>query len=151
MSREGDFMRKALRKHLIPGLAAAGFAGKSIHFMRLSEESQDLLAVQYWKYGGSFILEFGRRARGPLHTSWGPVIPEEQLEVAYLPLADRARLQARDAAPDDLFAGFRFAGFGDDLARYERLAMRVTGHLPQVEAWLCRREVGPDVVRLSPG
>lgn len=145
MSREGDRMRKALRAHLSPALAAAGFVGHANHFMRLRDDAQDLLSIQYWKYGGSFIFEFGRRARGPLQTAWGPVIPEERLEVAYLPIQDRARLQARDAPPSDLFAGFSFAGFGDDLDRYEQLARRVAGCLPQVEAWLSEREVGPDV------
>lgn len=139
-------MRKALRRHLIPALAAAGFVGRSPRFMRLREDSQDLLSIQYWKYGGSFILEFGRRPRGPLATTWGPIIPEEKLDVAYLPVQDRARLQARNTPPEDTFAGFRFAGFGDDRDQYERLALRVTSCLPQVEAWLSRRELGPDLV-----
>jgi hypothetical protein len=146
MPREGDLMRKALRKHLIPALAAAGFDGRSTRFTRLRDDAQDLLSIQYWKYGGSFILEFGRRPRGPLQTAWGPVIPEEKLEIAYLPVCDRARLQARDAAPEDIFAGFRFADFGDDQDRYEGLALRVANCLPQIEAWLSRREIGPDVV-----
>lgn len=37
MPREGDLMRKALRKHLIPALAAAGFDGRSIRFTRLRD------------------------------------------------------------------------------------------------------------------
>lgn len=145
MSREGDLMRKAFRKHLIPALAAAGFVGKSSNFMRLRDDAQDLLSIQYWKYGGSFILEFGRRDRGPLQTTWGPIIPEESLEVAYLPVGDRARLQARDASLEDTFAGFNFAEFGEDIAKYEHLALRVVSYLPQVDAWLSRREVGPDI------
>ncbi len=44
------------------------------------------------------------------------------------------------------FAGFSFAGFGEDVAKYERLALRVASDLPQVDAWLLRREVGPDTV-----
>ncbi|NCA72532.1 MAG: hypothetical protein EOM91_21225 [Sphingobacteriia bacterium] len=138
-------MRKAFRKHLVPALAAAGFVGKSIHFMRLRGDARDLLSIRYWKYGGSFILEFGRRGRGPLQTAWGAVIPEGELEVAYLPVRDRERLQERDAPPDDTFSGFSFAGFGEDVLEYERLARRLAGCLPQVEAWLSHREVGPDV------
>ena len=148
MSREGDLMRKAFRKHLVHALAATGFVGKSIHFMRLRDDAQDLLSIQYWKYSGSFILEFGRRGRGPLQTAWGPVIPEESLDVAYLPVGDRARLQERDAPPDT-FAGFSFAGFGEDLAKNERLALRVASYLPQVEAWLSCREVGPDIASFT--
>ncbi|NCA72131.1 MAG: hypothetical protein EOM91_19055 [Sphingobacteriia bacterium] len=113
--------------------------------MRLRDATQDRLSIQYWKYGGSFILEFGRRPRGPLATAWGPIIPEEKLDVAYLTIQDRARLQARDVPPEASFAGFRFDSFGEDRDRYERLARRVARCLPQVEAWLSRSEVGPDL------
>ncbi|SDX45614.1 hypothetical protein [Thiocapsa roseopersicina] len=115
--------------------------------MRLRDDALDLLSIQYWKNGGSFILEFGRRGRGPLQTAWGPVIPEESLDVVYLPVRDRARIQERDAPPDDTFAGFSFAGFGEDVAKYERLALRVARSFPQVDAWLSRREIGPDIAR----
>lgn len=151
MSREGDLMRKALRKHLLPALVAAGFSGRTNHFMRLLPAAQDLLSIQYWKYGGSFVLEFGRRERGPLHTSWGPVVPEDELQVAYLPVGDRARLQDRNAPRDDVFGGFSFAGFEEDTARYEALGARVAGCLPQVEAWLSTRARGPDVFTFSGG
>ena len=136
MSREGDLMRKALRRHLLPALASLGFTGKSSKFQRLLPDSQDLLSIQYHKYGGSFILEFGRRERGPLHTTWGSVVPEEKLEVIYLLPTQRGRLQEAEAEGQDLFAGFSFQGFGEDTGKYEALASRVATLLPQVDAWL---------------
>jgi hypothetical protein len=145
MSREGDLMRKALKRHLLPALESLGFAGKSAKFQRLLPETQDLLAIQYHKYGGSFILEFGRRERGPLSTGWGDVVPEEKLEVMYLPVALRGRLQETAAATDDIFAGFSFKDFGEDSCKYDNLAERVAGLLPQVEAWLSTGEKGPNV------
>lgn len=77
MSREGDLMRKALKRALLPELKLLGFDGTSSSFQRKSDKALDLLSIQYWKYGGQFILEFARRERGDLHTSWGEVIPEE--------------------------------------------------------------------------
>ena len=138
-------MRRAFKRHLIPRLSSLGFAGKSSNFQRLTATAQDLLSIQYWKYGGSFILEFGRRQRGPLLTAWGEIVPEDALDVAYLPVSDRARLQERSEVSPELFGGFRFEGFGEDVHKYDALAIRVAAMLPQVDAWLARREVGPDV------
>jgi hypothetical protein len=145
MSREGDLVRRALKRHLIPALSAIGFSGRSSEFQRLLGESQDLLCIQYWKNGGSFVLEFGRRERGPLHTTWGEVFPEDKVTVAHLPTVARARLEDRSAESGDLFFGFQFAGFGEDRPRYDALAQRVAALLPQVDAWLQTRDVGPDV------
>lgn len=138
-------MRKALRRHLIPALARFGFVGKSSKFQRLLPEWQDLLAIQYYKYGGSFILEFGRRERGPLHTSWGELVPEEKLDVVYIFPSDRGRLQETEADARDVFAGFSFEGFGEDFSKYEALAIRVASLLPQVDAWLAQRVKGPNI------
>ena len=145
MSREGELLRRAFKRHLVPRLTSLGFAGKSSNFQRLTATAQDLLSIQYWKYGGSFILEFGRRERGPLLTAWGEIVPEEALDVAYLPISDRARLQERTEVSPEIFGGFRFDGFGEDVEKYDALALRVAAMLPQVDAWLSRREVGPDV------
>lgn len=151
MSREGDLMRQALRRHLVPALAALGFEGGPTHFRRFRDARHELLSIQWWKYGGSFILEFGHRARGPLHTAWGEVVDELKLDVAYLPLDARARLQDRQAPADDLFGGFAFAGFGEDAAPYHALAERVAARLPQVDAWLREGRAGPDIALYGPG
>ena len=145
MSREGDLMRKAIRRHLVPALAGIGFSGKSSNFQRLLPHHQDLLAIQYHKYGGAFILEFGRRERGHLQTSWGPIVPEDKLEVMYLLPTQRGRLQEAESQAQDLFSGFSFQGFGEDLGKYEALARRVAALLPQVDAWLATGSKGPNV------
>ena len=145
MSREGDLMRKAIRRHLVPALEGMGFTGKSSKFQRLLPDHQDLLTIQYHKYGGSFVLEFGRRERGPLHTSWGPVVPEEKLEVMYLLPTQRGRLQEGEAEAQDLFSGFSFQNFGEDSSKYQGLACRVASLLPQVDAWLSAGTRGTNV------
>jgi len=145
MSREGNLMRKAIKRYLLPALERLGFTGTSSKFQRLLPESQDLLAIQYHKYGGSFILEFGRRERGSLHASWGAVVPEEKLEVIYLPVTMRARLQETEVEADDGFAGFSFRDFGEDENKYDNLAKRLAGLLPQIDAWLSTGAKGPNV------
>lgn len=143
MSREGDMMRKALKRHVVPALRALGFIGKTSKFQRLLPENQDLLSIQYNKYGGSFILEFGRRERGPLYTSWGPVIPEEKLEIIYLSPMHRGRLQEAEA--QELFSGFSFQDFGEDIGKYEALAIRVATLLPQIDIWLSMGRKGENI------
>jgi hypothetical protein len=147
VSREGDLLRKALRKHLLPQLRELGFNGKTSTFQRANPDSLDLLSIQYWKYGGEFILEFARFERGELLTSWGEVVPEAKLDVAYVSPLDRARL-VRGTRPSG-FGGFRFGKFGEDLGSYDQLALEVASLLPQVERWLTRREIGPNISALS--
>lgn len=137
MSREGDLIRKALKRSLLPELQRLGFTGRASAFQRVDGQRLDLLDIQYWKYGGGFILEFASCARGPLHTSWGEVVPEEKLQVAHINPVYRARLQPGPEAPRGPAHGwFGFAGFGEDLGRYDRLAGGIVALLPQVDEWL---------------
>jgi len=151
MSREGDLMRKALRQQLLPELKRLGFLGKTSTFQRKSNESLDLLYIQYSKYGGEFILEFARRERGVLHTRWGEVIPEEKIEVAHIDVLLRARLEQRGPTSGEILRGFQFSGFGEDFAKYQELAGEVVALLPQVEEWLHTRTAGKHIYTLQSG
>src|SRR5688572_28138412 len=144
MSREGDLMRKALRKHLLPALARLGFTGNAAHFQRARADTLDLLSIQYWKHGGEFVLEFARRGRGDFVASWGEVVPEAKLDVAYADVLGRARLEGRRNSRSG-FHGFAFDQLGEDAAAYEAIALRVVELLPQVDAWLERSEAGDHV------
>ena len=141
MAISGDLMRKALKRHWLPELARLGFAGNTSTFQRLEPDAQDLLSLQYWKYGGEFILEFARRTRGPFATSWGTVVLEEKMEVAYLNPLDRARLQQIEPLAGEHLRGFTFSAFGDDYSKYEELAVQVAALMPAVDAWLCHGEL----------
>lgn len=136
MSRNGDFMRKALRRFWVPEVVRLGFVGKSSTFQRIGADYQDLLSLQYWKYGGEFILEFARRERGPFTAPWGPTISEEKLDVAYISPLLRARLEQRGSVSGPHLRGFDFSSFGDDTAKYESLAKEVASLLPEVDEWL---------------
>lgn len=133
MSRESNLMRKALREHLQPQLTASGFSGGPVNYSRFRDDLQDVLSVQFWKYGGSFILEFGYRTRGPLMTTWGEAFQEDAVTIACLPLSARARLQNQSSLQDEDFAGFRFKDFGEHSNHYDSLAIKVAELLPQVD------------------
>ncbi|MEN9868171.1 MAG: hypothetical protein RL748_3761, partial [Pseudomonadota bacterium] len=106
MASNGDHMRNALKRFLLPEIADFGFVGKPVAFHRVRDNYHDLLSIQYWKYGGKFILEFARRERGPFVTSWGPVIPEEKLEIGYIDVLQRARLEQCGPRAGKGFRGF---------------------------------------------
>lgn len=145
MSREGDLMRRAIKRILAPALQAHGFVARGPGHQRVEGPWLDLLSLQYWKYGGEFVLEFARRARGPLQTSWGPLVAEEDLDVAYVNPLDRARLRPTASVAGPSLQGFHFAGFGEDPERYLALATEAAALLPQVDAWLRDGHAGPGV------
>lgn len=136
MASAGDLMRKALKRHLFPELIRIGFTGKTTTFQRLEAQTQDLLSLQYWKYGGEFVLEFARRQRGPFATNWGAMVSEEKMEVAYLNPLDRARLQQAGPCAGPHMSGFAFESFGQDSSLYESLAAQVACLVPAVDEWL---------------
>src|SRR5262249_3816257 len=109
MASPGNLMRRALRRHLLPELRRLGFIGSSNTFQRLLPEAQDLLALQYWKYGGEFILEFARRERGVFETAWGEIVAEPEMDVAYVSPLQRARLEQRGPSAGPELQGFDYS------------------------------------------
>lgn len=145
MEREGDLMRRELKKVVFPVLQGMGFTGTGLFWQRPRDEALDLLDFQYWKYGGEFILEFARRERGNLQTYWGELIPEAKITAAHVPPLERARLEQRGPFTGEHLRGFAFAGFGEDRGKYEWLAGQVASLLPQVDEWLRSGKPGTHV------
>ena len=131
----------------MPALTTMGFSGKTSSFQRFDNQWLDLISIQYWKYGGEFLLEFGRIERKPLQKSWG-VVPEHEIEIGHLDPMMRARLETKDAKT--MFRGFVFSGFGEDVAKYEAVAKQVAEFLPQVDEWLRNNKIGPNVFTFKP-
>lgn len=148
MSREGDLMRQAFKHILAPALGQLGFVARGAVYQRCTDRL-DLLDIQYWKYGGEFILEFGRLPRGDLRTSWGETVPEEKIKVTHISPLHRARLEQRGADTGAHLRGFSFSGFGEDRQQYEALARQVASLLPQVDTWLQSGSVGSHIHSLG--
>ena len=145
MPSSGDLMRKALKKGLLPQLASLGFSGKASEFRRNRESVLDLVSIQWGRYGGEFILEFGSSEAGPMKTSWGEIVPEEKITVAHLSVMKRARLAPLTPSPGLQLHGFFFGDFGEDIAEYDKLAKSVSAMLVQVVSWLEDGSIGPNV------
>ncbi|MGE8227413.1 MAG: hypothetical protein ACN6RK_16655 [Stenotrophomonas sp.] len=61
MKTPGQMMAIAIKNLLLPEIRRLGFGGSGVaNFARSSDAYRDFLSIQYWTYGGSFILEFSR-------------------------------------------------------------------------------------------
>ena len=133
-------MAIAIKSVLLPEIRRLGFGGSGVaNFVRSSEAHRDFLSIQYWTYGGSFILEFCR-----VPVTWvdpdSSEVPKRVFETD--PLL-RRRLIDTEQHKD--FRGFSFKAFGSEQGRYDQLADSVVALLPQVEAWLDSGIEGPNI------
>ena len=133
-------MAISIKKVLLPEMRRLGFLGGGVaNFVRSNGDHRDFLSIQYWTYGGSFILEFSR-----VPTTWvdpdSGEVPKRVFETD--PLL-RKRLIDTEQHKD--FRGFSFKAFGSEQSRYDQLAASVVALLPQVEAWLESEIKGPNI------
>ena len=141
--------RSAMKKLLEPKLAHEGFTGKYPHFRRSDGEVLHLLSVIYDKWGGGFVLEFAAHPPGPLNTSWGTVVPEAELDVAYASPDLRARLvPSSDGGLKNEF--FRYEEIRNNKQLCEQLVASVVEAFPQVNEWLRHKSVGPNIKPFAP-
>lgn len=148
MSSVNKNIKIALKKVLVPYLAAEGFEGKFPAFMRLEDDTLHLLSVQFDKWGGGFFLEFAAHPAGDKTMSWGEVVPEAKLTVAHAALDARARLQETGSSNSTNEMWFRFEGLNQ--MECESLVKHVVEIFPQVNTWLRENEVGPNISTIEP-
>lgn len=136
----GQLMAISIKNVLLPALRQRGFGGSGVaHFVRASDAHRDFLSIQYWTYGGSFILEFSRVPAAWVDPESGEV-PKRVFETD--PLL-RKRLIDTEQHKD--FRGFSFKAFGSEQSQYDQLAASVVALLPQIEAWLEDGIQGPNI------
>ena len=109
MKTPGQMMAISIKKVLLPEIRRLEFVGGGVaNFVRSSGDHRDLLSIQYWTYGGSFILEFSR-----VPTTWvdpdSGEVPKRVFETD--PLL-RKRLIDTEQHRD--FRGFSFKAFGSE-------------------------------------
>lgn len=138
-------MSAALKAVLVPVLNESGFDGRFPRYRRDRAEVLHFISMQYDKAGTSFFLEAAWQPPGDKMTSWGELVPQRDLLLEHAPLENRARLQQVGGLSSQPSDWFSYAGRGDDAAGYRAVAAMVAGLLPQVEAWLARGEVGPNL------
>jgi len=145
---QNKIVHRTLKKTLVPILESEGFQGKYPDFQRLEKEVLHLLSIVFDKNGGGFFLEFSSHQPGDMETSWGEVIPEQELTVAHTNFESRARPQ-QNGNPNSLSEDwFRFEGFAEN--EIEKLVQQVCNLLPQVNDWLREKRVGQNISTTEP-
>lgn len=136
----GQLMAISIKKFLLPEIRRLGFEGGGVaNFVRANEVHRDFLSIQYWTYGGSFILEFSR-----VPVAW---VDPDSGEVPKRVFGTDPLLRKRliDTEQHKDFRGFSFKAFGSEQGRYDQLAGSVVALLPQIEAWFESGIEGPNI------
>ena len=83
--------RNQLKNLLVPRLKSLGFNGSFPHFRRVRNLRNELLTIQFDKYGtGRFVIELASAPTGAFITYWGKEISESKLTAH--DLSERFRL-----------------------------------------------------------
>jgi hypothetical protein len=143
-------IRAAMKKMFEPFIVNEGFTGKYPHFQRKESGSLQLLSVIYDKWGGGFVLEFAHHPTGALQTSWGTVVAEEDIDVAYTTPSSRARLVRTERGLGCYTDFFRYEKIAESKEECEALVGFVIELFPQVNKWLREGDAGKNISLFSP-
>jgi len=108
LSNSRLLMIKALKKLVVPYLREHGFKGSFPHFRRRNGDDMELIAFQFNRYGGSFVVEVGVCGKDGLTTSWGKEIPANKVSVYDLDYGHRFRLRENIYGTDDAECWFHY-------------------------------------------
>lgn len=95
MSGSRDKMVSALREVVLPTLRDMGFRGSFPNFRRARADQLDLLAFQFSRWGGSFVVELGYCPVSGYTSLSGEHYPPNRVQVHHLHHQQRIRLGSR--------------------------------------------------------
>lgn len=133
-------MDTSLKAIVVPELRKMGFSGSYPNFRIVEGDLITTCAIQFNRYGGSFILEFARNTMQELTPYMqSVVVPAKAVSGD---LSNRYRLGATKATRGDFW--FDFENFSNKKSKYDELAKEVVNKLLSVEGFFRyeQREVG---------
>jgi hypothetical protein len=142
-------LRASTKKILEPAMAKEGFSIRYPYFQRKRNGRLELVNLEHDKWGGGFFLEFAECDAGDLQTSWGEIVPEAKIDVAYTDPGGRARLLATTTPRTSPKDYFRYDSFADNREKCDALIEELVSLLPQVLRWFESGVVGPNVAPFS--
>lgn len=90
MDPQRQKMLAVIKEQVVPMLRELGFRGSFPHFRRIGSSQIDLLSIQFYSSGGSFVVEVAKCPKDGFTTGWGEQIPPNKVNVTYL--SERLRL-----------------------------------------------------------
>ena len=132
-------MDKALKEILVPRIRAEGFKGSYPHFRRDDGGKLDLLMIQFYSSGGSFVVEIAQCDAEGFATGWGACIEPGRVRVA--DVWPRLRLGSKpEEGINDHWFEFNRPNYehqiAHNLTHYETIAQEVVElFLDQAEQW----------------
>jgi hypothetical protein len=119
LKEQREKMIKHLKTKVVPELKKMGFKGTFPHFKMIRGEMGVTSTIQFNRYGGSFILEFGRDKLSELN-EFVQAAPMERLKTGWM--RNRYRLGSPAKGEDGTW--FNYENFTDD-KQYDLLAEEV--------------------------
>lgn len=92
MTTAREAMDAALKAMVRESLRPRGFAGSMPHLRRRRDDRIELVSVQYFSAGGSFVVEIAACGFEGLTTSWGKAIAPSKTRAADINPPNRPRL-----------------------------------------------------------
>lgn len=86
-------MVASLKSIVVPYLREQGFTGSFPHMRRIKGNGIDLIAFQFDRHGGGFVIEISSCDAGGMTTYWGKKIPPNKVETSDMPPNARLRIQ----------------------------------------------------------
>lgn len=126
-------------------MAKEGFDIGYPYFQRKKSGCLELVNLVHDKWGGGLFLEFAKHESGDLQTSWGELVPEANIDVAFTDPGSRARLLATTKHSNTARDYFRYESFSHDREKCDTLINELVRVLPQVLKWFEDGSVGPNI------
>ncbi len=123
LAKRRKLMEQALAEIVVPVLRQKGFVGSLPYFRRVRGKELDLLAFQFDKYGGGFVIEIAKTRNEPFRTSWGSLIIPKKIKTWDVP--NRRRISPRGFLKPGHWRRYEGLSFFENI--YEWLAFCFVG------------------------
>jgi hypothetical protein len=123
-------MISSLKRLFVPALRERGFKGSLPHFRRAASDRIDLLTIQFYKWGGGFVIEISNCSNDGIVMPWGKHIPPNRVRAWDVYPPNRPRLGS--TKPEEDGHWFRFDGWA---AGTDKVARQAISYLQEADQW----------------
>jgi hypothetical protein len=120
-----------IKQLVVPQLRERGFTGSFPHFRRLRGTKVDILAFQFSKWGGSFVVEAASCSSSGVTLSRGEHVAAKDVKAHHI--FPRLRLGSHPPEKRDHWFDFESATYGDRI--FQMMAEEVLMCIPQAEEY----------------